>query len=642
MSTAGLPEGSRIAEFAERVGMRHPDRDLSDYRSLWEWSVAETSSFWNAVWDFLAGEGRHGEPALSGSDLPPGPWYPGESLSYAQIMRNALLEGPPDRTAIIVVAEGSEPVRLGRSELVRAVGSFAATLRRLGIGSGDRVVAYLPNAAEAVIAFLGAASVGATWSIAGQDYPGPAAVDRLAQLKPSVLVTGPGYSFGGTFRDRCEDVRVLVDTLPGLRTVVLTGPVDGVDGVPWESCITGDSPWVVDPVDFSHPLWVLFSSGTTGLPKGIVHSHGGATLEHLKTMALHYDLGPHDVFWWYTSPSWMVWNIQLAGLLVGSTIVCYSGSPTWPATDAVWALAAGLDVTVLGTSPGYLAATEEAGHRPGDDHDLRSLRIIGSTGSTLPAATSRWAATAVGDMPLVSSTGGTDVVTALAGWAPGLPVTPGEIPAAALGVALEAWDDSGQPVIDQVGDLVITRPMPTMPLGLWNDPDGERCRAAYYGRRSGVWTHGDWVTITPHGSLVVHGRSDSTLNRNGVRMGSADLYHAVERLPEVLDSLVLGVEYPDGTYWMPLYVVTAQGINLDDALRERIREAIRNYASPRHVPDEILLAPAVPRTRTGKKLEVPLKRIAQGHAATTSLELTAVDDHEALEWFIDRLTLRRR
>ncbi|PXY24680.1 acetoacetate--CoA ligase [Prauserella muralis] len=638
MKTSVHPTGSRIAEFARFVDGRH-GTDLSDYWRLWRWSIDEPGAFWNAVWDSLTGLGRHGAPAVQSTRMPVRTWYAGETLSYAAAAKTGIAaESRPDSLALIALTEDGPPTRVTRAELARQVGAFATTLRDAGVGAADRVVAYLPNGPEAVVAFLAAASVGATWSVVGQDYPGPAAIDRLAQLDPAVLITGPGYQFGGRYRDCGDDVRALVDALPQLCTVVLTGPVAGVDARTWASCVEHDAPWEPDPLSFSHPLWVLFSSGTTGLPKGIVHSHGGVTLEHLKTMALHYDLGPDDVFWWYTSPTWMVWNIQVAALLVGSTIVCYSGSPAWPTADTVWSTAAELDVTVLGTSPAYLMATERAGHRPGTDYDLRRLRVVGSTGSTLPAATSRWAATALGDMPLVSSTGGTDVVTALAGWAPGLPVTPGEISAPALGVALEAWDDNDRPVVDAVGDLVITQPMPTMPIGLWNDPNGQRYRAAYYDRRPGVWTHGDWVTCTSRGSVIVHGRSDSTLNRNGVRMGSADLYQAVERLPEIADSLVLGIELPGGGYWMPLYVVPAPETSMDDRLRERIRAVIRDYASPRHVPDEILWAPAIPRTRTGKKLEVPLKRIAQGHDAAASLELSAVDDPSALEWFIDQLT----
>jgi len=387
-------------------------------------------------------------------------------------------------------------------------------------------------------------------------------------------------------------------------------------------------------VPFDHPLWVVFSSGTTGLPKGIVHGHGGVVLEHLKAVALHMDLGSDDTFFWYTSPSWMMWNFQVAGLLVGATVVCYDGSPAHPAQDRLWEMAARLGVTVLGTSPGYVMACEKAGAVPAADHDLRALRAVGVTGSTLPASLSWWLADNVGRHVAVASiSGGTDVVSAFVGGSRTVPVWAGELSAPYLGVALEAFDESGRPVRGEVGELVITRPMPSMPVRFWNDPDGVRYRDAYFDTYPGVWRHGDWITITDRGGVVMHGRSDSTLNRNGIRMGSADVYQAVERLPEIAEALIVGVDRPDGGYWMPLFVVLADGARLDDALRDRIRDAIRTHASPRHVPDDIVAAPAIPHTRTGKKLEVPIKRLFQGGDAARIVDRSAVDDPGLLDWF---------
>jgi acetoacetyl-CoA synthetase len=379
----------------------------------------------------------------------------------------------------------------------------------------------------------------------------------------------------------------------------------------------------------------LFSSGTTGLPKGIVHGHGGVLLEHLKAVALQSDLGAGDVFWWYTTPSWMMWNFQVAGLLAGATIVCYDGSPAYPQTDAVWALAADLRVTFLGTSPAYLAACAKADVRPGRDHDLSALRTVGVTGSTLPTPSFHWVAENVGARVQVASiSGGTDVVTAFCGGAPNVPVWAGEISAAYLGVAMDAFDEAGRSVRDEVGELVVTKPMPSMPVMFWNDPDGSRYREAYFDVFPGVWRHGDWVTITSRGTVEMHGRSDATLNRNGIRMGSADIYEAVEQLPEVVESMVIGIDEPDGGYWMPLFVTLADGVSLDEDLRARIRSAVREHASPRHVPGDVIEAPGIPHTRTGKKLEVPVKRLLTGSVTGAAFDAGSVDDPGLIDWFV--------
>ncbi|MFJ9743768.1 acetoacetate--CoA ligase, partial [Streptomyces sp. NPDC101166] len=380
--------------------------------------------------------------------------------------------------------------------------------------------------------------------------------------------------------------------------------------------------------------WVLYSSGTTGKPKGIVHGHGGVLLEHLKAVALQSDIGPDDTFFWYTSPSWMMWNFQVAGLLVGATIVCYDGSPAAPTPDALWRLAARTRATVLGTSPGYVLACAKAGSVPRTDHDLSALRLVGITGSSLPPSSSLWLRDNVGErVPVASISGGTDVVSAFIGGVRTVPVWPGELSAPYLGVALDAWDEQGNPVRDEVGELVITKPMPSMPVSFWNDADGSRYRDAYFEMFPGVWRHGDWITITGHGSIVVHGRSDSTLNRQGIRMGSADIYQAVERIPEIAEALVIGAEQPDGGYWMPLFVVLTPGVELTDELRGRINATIRAEVSPRHVPDEIIAAPGIPHTRTGKKLEVPIKKLFQGAEAATVVAPTAVDVPELLDWY---------
>lgn len=509
------------------------------------------------------------------------------------------------------------------------------------MGPGDRVAGYLPNIPEAVIAFLATASIGAIWSACGQDYSAQAALDRLGQLEPKVLVAADGYRFGGKVHDKTADISALRVGLPSLAATVLVPRIGASlpDVIAWRQVEPGDTDVDIatEQVDFAHPLWVLYSSGTTGKPKGIVHGHGGVLLEHLKAVALQSDIGPDDTFFWYTSPSWMMWNFQVAGLLVGATIVCYDGSPAAPTPDALWQLASRTRTTVLGTSPGYVLACAKAGSVPRTDHDLSALRLVGITGSALPPSSSLWLRDNVGaQAPVASISGGTDVVSAFIGGVRTVPVWPGELSAPYLGVALDSWDEQGNPVREEVGELVITEPMPSMPVSFWNDPDGSRYREAYFEMFPGVWRHGDWITITDHGSIVVHGRSDSTLNRQGIRMGSADIYQAVERIPEVAEALVIGAEQPDGGYWMPLFVVLAPGAELNDELRARINATIRAEVSPRHVPDEIIAAPGIPHTRTGKKLEVPIKKLFQGAEASTVVAPTAVDAPELLDWYAAR------
>ncbi|NMN96354.1 acetoacetate--CoA ligase [Antrihabitans stalactiti] len=623
---------ARITAFAEFVGPRAGE-SFGDYASLWEWSVAHIDEFWTALWDYFDILSPDPGPALESAVMPGAKWFPDARLNYVdQVFRNVTADSP----AIVYAQEDGDDVEVSWAQLQRQTAALARTLAELGVVAGDRVVGYLPNIPEAVVAFLATASLGAIWSACGQDYSAPAALDRLGQLDPKVLVTADGYRFNGKQQHRTDAVEQLRTGLSSLVATVLVSrlgePVDGT--VAWESATDGDYELTTVPVPFDHPLWVVFSSGTTGLPKGIMHGHGGVVLEHLKSIAFHMDLSAKDRFFWYTSPSWMMWNFEVAGLLVGSTIVCYDGSPTYPTPDALWQLASRLKATVLGTSPGYVLACSKAGAVPRTDHDLSALRTVGITGSTLPTSSSMWLRDNVGEqVPVASISGGTDVVSAFMGAVPTVPVWPGELSAPYLGVALDAYDEEGLPVRGEVGELVITKPMPSMPVRFWNDPDGHRYHDAYFDTYPGVWRHGDWITITDHGAIAVHGRSDSTLNRNGIRMGSADIYQAVEKLPEIVESLVIGAEQPDGGYWMPLFVVLVDGVELDDALIGRIKSAVREEASPRHVPDEVIVAPAIPHTRTGKKLEVPIKRLFQGADAARIVERSAVDVPELLDWY---------
>ncbi|MFF0453632.1 acetoacetate--CoA ligase [Nocardia africana] len=629
---AGDVETARVTDFARFVGAR-TGREFDDYRSLWEWSITDLPGFWGALWEYFE-LGDAPATVLASSEMPGAQWFPGQLLNYVdQIARHART----DRPAIVYAGEQGGLTEISWAELLGRTASFAATLRELGVGLGDRVAGYLPNIPEAVIAFLGAASIGAVWSACGQDYSARAALDRLGQLEPSVLVTADGYYFGGKPHDKRDDIAALRAGLPTVRATVVVPRLGGAvpDALDWNAVAPSEGAELsTEPVGFAHPLWILFSSGTTGLPKGIVHGHGGVLLEHLKAAALQSDIGRGDVFFWYTSPSWMMWNFQVAGLLVGATIVCYDGSPTYPHADSLFGLAARTGTTVLGTSPGYVLACIKAGVVPRRDHDLSALRTVGITGSSLPPSSALWLRDNVGERVQVNSiSGGTDVVSAFIGGVRTVPVWPGELSVPFLGAAVDAWDESGRPVRGEVGELVITAPMPSMPVSFWHDPDGSRYRAAYFEMFPGVWRHGDWITVTDRGSIVVHGRSDSTLNRHGIRMGSADIYQAVEQLPEIAEALVIGAEQPDGGYWMPLFVTLAPGSELTDELKQRINATIRAEVSPRHVPDEIIAAPGIPHTRTGKKLEVPIKKLFQGAEMDRIVERSAVDNPDLLGWY---------
>jgi acetoacetyl-CoA synthetase len=617
---------------------------FGSYDELWAWSVDDLSGFWSAVWEhFEVAAHSPWREVLPNRSMPGAVWFPGATLSYAEHM----LRGDVAGAAVVSRSQTRGSVELTSAQLREQVGAVRAGLRSLGVGRGDRVAAYLPNIAETLVAFLATASLGAVWSSCAPEFGTRSAVDRFRQIEPKVLLAVDGYRYGARAVDRTSEVAAIRDQIGSLTSTVVLPYLASGDGaagdgttrmpgaLPWADLAGEAGPLEFEPVAFDHPLYILYSSGTTGLPKPIVHGHGGILLEHLKVLGLHSDLGPHDRFFWFSTTGWMMWNFLVSGLLVGSAVILYDGNPAYPDLLSLWRLAADTAITYFGTSAPYLMSCRKAGLAPGREVDLHALRGVGSTGAPLPADGFEWVYDAVGDDLVLSSlSGGTDVCTALVGGNPMLPVRAGEIACRYLGCKVEAFDGAGRPLIGEQGELVITEPMPSMPTGFWGDTDGSRYRAAYFEMYPGVWRHGDWIVITDRGTCVISGRSDSTLNRGGVRIGTADFYSVVEEIPEVADSLVVHLEGGrDGFGELVLFVSLAPGASLDDGLRMRIVDAVRENLSPRHAPDRIEEVAAVPRTLSGKKLEVPVKRILTGTAPDSAAARGSLANPESLAFF---------
>ncbi|WP_037049258.1 acetoacetate--CoA ligase [Pseudonocardia halophobica] len=608
-------------------------RSVTTYDQLWRWSVEDLQGFWASVAEFTGALDATG-PVLGSRAMPGAEWFPGTTLNYAEHML-----GRPedtDQVAVIAYSQTRERIELTFGELAEQVGRARAGLIRLGVGRGDRVVAYLPNVPEALVAFLACASLGAVWAACAPEFGARSVVDRFAQVEPTVLLAVGGYVHGAKEIDRSAEVAAIRAGLPTLRHVVGVryGRFEIADTLPWADLLAEPAALAFEPVPFDHPLHVLFSSGTTGLPKAIVHGHGGILLEHLKLQAFHLDTRPGDRILWFTTTAWTMWNILVSGLLQRAAVVLVDGNPQYPDLLQQWRIAAEARVSLFGTSPGYLMACRKAGIVP-SDVDLSALRMLGITGSPLPDEGFDWATEQLGTWVLVNSmSGGTDICSGFVAGNPWLPVYRGELAGPCLGVDVTAFDPQGEEIVGEVGELVVRQPMPSMPVRFWNDPDDARYRGSYFDTYPGVWRHGDWVTVSPHRSFVISGRSDATLNRGGVRLGTADFYSVVEELPEVADSLVVHLEdHGGGLGRLLLFVVPAGDTVLDDALRDRIRTTLRRELSARHVPDAIGAVPAVPRTMTGKKLETPIKRILQGRPVHEVISPGAVDDVAALAAF---------
>lgn len=619
----------------------HKSLDFKDYTSLWNWSVENIEAFWESCWEYfnIIAHTPYTK-ILSGNSMPHYAWFEGATLNYAEhIFRNYTDEHP----AIIFQSERKAYKEISWKSLKEQTAAVRAFLISKGITKGDRVAAYLPNCPEASIAFLAVNAIGAIWSSCSPDFGSSSVIDRFAQIEPKVLIAVDGYHYGGKAFDKRDTVKELIKNLATVQDVVmipyLNERVDFTEPntTLWTDIISNTSAQLAfEPVPFSHPIWVLYSSGTTGIPKAIVHSQGGILLEHLKYLHFHNDIQPGEKSFWYTTTGWMMWNYIQSSLLCKATVVLYDGSPAWPEINVLWKFTEQAKINHFGTSAGFILANMKAGLHPGKDFDLSSLRSIGSTGSPLPPEGFDWIYKEIKqDVWLASISGGTDVCSAFVGGNPLWPVFMGEIQCRALGCLLESFDEDGKSIIDDVGEMVITKPMPSMPVFFWNDKNFERYTESYFDMYPGVWRHGDWTQITPREGIVIYGRSDATLNRGGVRIGTSEVYRAVDKINAVKDSLIICIEKPGGEYYMPLFVVMQEGQSLTEDIKKQINQTLRTDYSPRHVPDEIIAIPDIPYTISGKKTEAPVKKIMMGKEPEKVINPGALKNPESLSFFIN-------
>jgi acetoacetyl-CoA synthetase len=643
-----MVERSRMTAYMRWLADEH-DLHFEDYHALWRWSVTEVEEFWRTIWDYfhVISDEDPGE-VLPERVMPGANWFPGTKLNYAE----HIFRGKGDDEIAVRYASELRPLsELRWAELREQVAAAREGLQALGVTQGDRVVAYLPNGPEALIAFLATASLGAIWSSCSPDFGPGSVIDRFAQIEPKVMFCVDGYRYGGKDFDRLDTVAAVAEQIRSLERIVVFPYLSAspdlsrlednrkvAEPMTWEqlSDLGGGAELGFDRVPFDHPLWVLYSSGTTGLPKAIVQGHGGILLEQLKKGNLHLDTHPDDRVFWFTTTGWMMWNFLVGVLLTPASIILYDGNPGTPDMGVLWDLAEQTGMTCFGTSAAYIAACMKDGVEPGEGRDLARLRSVGSTGSPLSPEGFEWVYQHVGqDTWLFSTSGGTDLCTAFVGGVPLLPVYRGELQARSLGAKVEAFDEDGNSVIDEVGELVITEPMPSMPVFFWGDEDGSRYRSSYFEIYPGIWRHGDWIEITSRGTAIIYGRSDSTINRGGVRMGTSEIYRAVSAVPEVLDALVVDVPKAGTEGWMPLFVVLREGSELTDELKDEIKRRIREQCSPRHVPNEIFQINEVPRTLSGKVLEVPVKRILMGEPAEKAASRDSLANPESLDYFTE-------
>ena len=647
---------------------KEKDLHFQDYAALWKWSTEHIADFWESLWEYF--KIAHHEPykqVLSGTQMPDFKWFEGATLNYAE---HVFRQKTDARPAIIFQSERHPLREISWAELESQTAALAHFFRESGIQPGDRIAAFLPNSPHAVIAVLATMSVGAVWSSCSPDFGAASVADRFAQIQPRIFIAVDGYAYGGKAFDKRDTVREICQLLPSVEKVIFVPFLDEnatlsaeKEVVSWDHVISAkptDSSFLPDIAkaksgihhsssiihhssfnlhhsSFSDPLWILYSSGTTGVPKAIVHSHGGNLLEHLKYLHFHNDIRPGERFFWFSTTGWMMWNFTVGALMTGATIVLYDGSPGFPNINVLWELAEKTRITHFGTSAPFLVSCMKAGISPKTDFDLSHLRSIGSTGSPLPPEAFGWVYENIkSDLWLSSMAGGTDVCTAWVGGNPQLPVYQGEIQCRCLGCAMESWDEAGQSVpLGEVGEMVVTEPMPSMPVYFWGDEDGSKYQSSYFEHYPGVWRHGDWIQLTERDSLVILGRSDATLNRQGVRIGTAEIYRALDQIPELRDSLIINLERPDGSDWMPLFVALNDGISLTDELKTKIKTALRTAYSPRHVPDDILEIPEVPYTISGKKMETPVKKILQRKPLDKAYNRDSMRNPEAMEWFIE-------
>jgi len=616
------------------------NKNFITYEELWEWSINESASFWESIWEYfkIISYSPY-EEIISDDPMPYTQWFKGATLNYTEHIFRSSNEKFP---AIIYKSEFSAIKEMSWKELEDKVASFKQFLIEQGVKKGDRVVAFLPNIPEANIGFLAVNALGAIWSSSSPDFGTSSVIDRFAQIEPKILIAVNGYQYGGKVFDKTRVVEEIYQNIPSLEKLVWVSYIDQIksiprikDVIPWEEAIKGPStPLIFEPVAFEHPIWVLYSSGTTGKPKAITQSHGGILLEHLKYLAFHNDVKEGERCFWYTTTGWMMWNYIQASFLCGGTVVLYDGSPAWPDMNVLWSFAQSVKINHFGTSAAFIVANMKKNTHPGNDFDLSSLRSLGSTGSPLPPKGFDWIYKEIkNDLWLASISGGTDVCSAFVGGNPHWPVYSGEIQCRALGCDMAALSESGVPLLDEVGEMVINQPMPSMPVYFWNDPDYEKYLKSYFDIFPDKWRHGDWIRITPRNVIVIYGRSDSTLNRGGVRIGTSEIYSAIDKVHEVSDSLIICLEKEGGKYYMPLFIVLKEGFTLNDELKSKINRTIRNSYSPRHVPDEVVEIKEIPYTISGKKVETPVKKILMGVDPEKVINKDVLKNPESLEIF---------